>query len=202
MAPRKYEQSARREAVLARRQRVIDTLLATGRRVAYDEITLELLAEGAGVSVRTITRLFGSKEGIFRALMESGAAREISRRVAVPGDIPSIVAVLSERYEATSDVEMRNISLQDSTPLFAEWIQEARAAHLEWLATMFAPWLPEKGPLRTERLMALFGATEIYVWFSVRRRLRHGRKIADSVMTETLTALVERWERHDRASRR
>ncbi len=199
---RAYNQTARADAGRARRDRILDTLLE--QTIPADGITLDAIAAAAGVSTRTVLRLFGSKEGLIQAAMARGAEREMAERSVPPGDLEAAVQVLGRRYEVEGARTLHLLTLEDRYPFVREWLANARQHHLGWLAVVFAPWLPLRGPERKARLLALFGAHEIYVWATLRLRMGHDRAVVQAVMLESLRALVDRWERADgpRAGRR
>lgn len=197
MKRRAYRQSARADATRARRDRVVDAVLDATPAIPPDGVTLDAVAEAAGVSTRTVIRLFGSKEGLIQAAMVRGAEREMAEREVAPGDVEGAARALARRYEAKAPQSLHLVALEDRYPFVHDWLTSARQHHLRWLGEVFARWLPARGPKRTSRLLALFGATEIYVWASLRLRLGHGRAVAEAVMLESLRALVERWERED-----
>jgi AcrR family transcriptional regulator len=66
---------ARAEAAAARGERILDAAEAAFDELPFDEITLAVIAERAGVSAQTIIRRFGGKEGLFLATSGTPARR-------------------------------------------------------------------------------------------------------------------------------
>lgn len=192
---RSYTQGARAAAAAERRARILGATVELLGVHRYDEITLEDIAERAGVSLATLTRQFASKGELLLESTRWWTSREEAIREVVPSDVEGVVAVLASRYEAIAVDFRRNIDLEQRFPEMVESYQFARQSHLAWLATAFARWLPEGGPERQRRLMALFGATEIYLWWSWRHRLGLGPEEAAAVLQQILDALVGAWER-------
>jgi AcrR family transcriptional regulator len=60
---------ARADAAAATADRIIAAARVRLRREPYDELTLEVVAADAGVTVRTVLRRFGSKDGLARAVV-------------------------------------------------------------------------------------------------------------------------------------
>lgn len=194
MTSRTYTQGARAEAVDARRHAVLDALQSLFVELPYDEITLVSIAERSGVSLKTVTRQFGTKEAIVTAFSKRRAGAEQNRRAVPVGDIAGVVQILSERYTEMSEMAARRIALEDSVPVIREAANRIRRMHLDWLAEAFAPWLPpESNPIRRERLAALFTATEIYAWWSL-RQLGFTTSEVSAAMLDTLSSLVQSWQ--------
>lgn len=192
MEPRRYEQSARAEAVQARRDAIVRAAIERFMTMNYEEITLELIAADAGVSLKTVTRQFGTKEELLLAAAAQRGRDEWDNRVVPPGDIDGVVAALAERYDRLSTANMQLIRLETRIEAVSTIIKKARKDHWNWLAVTFEQWLQRD---RQERLAALFGATEIYVWHTLRHHFGMSRRAAENAMRDTLRALVERWER-------
>lgn len=191
---RRYQMGARAEAAEATGQRILEVASERFLSASYDAVSLEQIADAAGVALKTVLRRFGSKEKLFLECGKLLAHVETRERVVEPGDVQGVVRVLSERYEATMDAMLRYLAVEDRVPVVAELIGRARREHHAWLAEAFAPQLPaRRGALQERRLAELFGATEIYVWHGWRRRLGLGRKAAEQALGETLEALLARW---------
>src|SRR3954452_11984963 len=102
MSPRVYSMQSREAAAEATRER----MLAAAQRLFfehwYDDVTIALVAEEAGVSGQTLLNHFGGKEGLFAAVIERTGTELTGRRdQAVPGDVRGAVAVLVDDYEIT-----------------------------------------------------------------------------------------------------
>ena len=74
---RAYRMVARAEAAEATARAIIAAARRLFSELPYDEVSLPAVAAAAGVTVQTLLRRFGSKDGLFAA-----AARERSRRSA------------------------------------------------------------------------------------------------------------------------
>lgn len=191
---RRYEMRARADGVAQRRQQVVDVALDLFTSRPFDEVTLQSVADGAGVSLKTVVRMFASKEGLMEACMKRGNAREDERRAVAEGDLDGVVATLGERYEQLLGKTLHMIALSERLPMIRAWIDLSRRGHMAWLARVFAPWLPPRGAERDVRLMQLFAATELYCWWSWREPLGFSRAKAARALRATLDALVQRWE--------
>ncbi len=196
---RRYTQRARAAAAGQRRERVLQAAHDLLMTSSWDEVTLERVALRADVAVKTVVRQFGSKDALLVDCMRWRVPREAASRAVDPGDVEGAAHALAERYEEISPVVARFTPLEDKIPAVAQMLGLARAGHLDWLATVFAPWLPRRpSALRRARLAALFGATEMYVWHVWRRRLSWSRRVAQAAMLELLQSLTARWTREER----
>ena len=68
MTKRKYEQSLRAESARQTRERILEALTERIRRDPSGGISLEAVAEEAGVARSTLYSIFGSRAGLFDAL--------------------------------------------------------------------------------------------------------------------------------------
>jgi AcrR family transcriptional regulator len=183
--------ASRALAAAATRQRILDAarelLLAAP---SFDDVSLEQIAERAGVALKTVQRRFGSKD----ALLIACARGERAARKVTPGDIAAIAHVLATRYEATMDAVVRYLALEARVPALAQVLAGARSAHWRWLEEAFAPHLPaRRSRLQRQRVAELLAATDVYAWHSWRRRFGISRDQAEKALTELLEALVARW---------
>ena len=74
---------ARAEATAASRERIVDSTERLFEELASDRFSLEDVATGAGTTVQTVLRHFGSKDQLLRATMAAGwivSARRGCRR--------------------------------------------------------------------------------------------------------------------------
>ncbi len=192
---RAYTMRSRAESAEATRDRILDAAVELFVAATYDEVSLEQIAAGAEVSLPTILRKFGSKEALFLEVARRKQTAERDQRATIePGDVRSAVRMLAERYEALMPMWRRYTMLTDRLPMVAEALDGARRDHTRWLETVFAPHLPKRqSKLRERRVAALFGATEIYVWWSWREKLGLDAAEAEKTLRETLEALVASW---------
>jgi len=182
----------RAEAAGETRQRILEAARELFMAAPFfDDVSLEQIAERAGVALKTVQRRFLSKDDLVLAC----ARTEAQERAVTPGDLPGVVRVLADRYEASMDTTLRYLALEPRTPAVAALLADARHGHWQWLETAFSPYLPARqGPLRRRRVAELFVATEIYAWHALRRRFGLERSVAEEALRETLESLVARWK--------
>jgi AcrR family transcriptional regulator len=180
---------ARADAVAATRARLVRAGLEAFEERAYDDVTIAAVASAAGVSHQTLLNHFGSKEGLYLALVESvGHAIADLRATAVAGDVDSIVAALMDQYERYGDGNARAATLNERIPAVAAMLERARGYHQQWLGQMFADCLPASGAARREALAALHAATDVFTWRLLRRDLGLSRRATTATITRLVAA--------------
>ena len=189
---RRYRMTARAEAAAATRQAIVDAYLAVIVDRDYDEITLESVAERAGVTVQTVIRRFGSKEELFATVARETAAEEAALRAeAIPGDVRAAVRSLVVRYERIGDVVLRVLGQEDRFPALREVTDAGRKIHYGWVERAFSPFLETMTPaLRRRRRGQLVALTDIFTWRLLRRDLGFGQRQTELAMTEMVNALL------------
>ena len=166
--------AARADAAARTARDILTGTAALWRERPLDEITLAAIAERAGVSVRTVIRRFGSRDGIIAACIEADAAGIISDRdQARTGDVEGALRVLLMHYERDGDAVLRTLPLEHELPEAKTIIQAGRDGHRAWCARVFAPFLPPPADAAYgTRLDALVAATDLYAWKLLRRDLQ------------------------------
>lgn len=191
-ARRPYRQTARAQAAEATGERILDAFVARLRDGWFDEIRLEDVAQGAGVSVQTVIRRFGGKDGLLDAAFQ-WIGREIDvRRDVAPGDTAGAVRALSDDYEVTGDLVIRSLAQEDRYRGMRRITDAGRAFHRAWVARVFAPWLQGEPDAARRRLDALVVATDLYLWKLLRRDMnRPAAEYQAHVATLIAAALAE-----------
>jgi AcrR family transcriptional regulator len=186
---RGYRMAARAQAAAQTAQDILRATAELWREGPIDQVTLADIAGRAGVSVRTVIRRFGSREGVIAACIESDAAGIRTERDQAPtGDVRGALRVLLMHYERDGDAVLRTLPLEETVPEARAIVQAGRAGHRAWCARVFAPFLP---PPADEgygiRLDALVAATDLYAWKLLRRDL--GRSAGET--EQVIRALVD-----------
>src|SRR5215471_5796170 len=100
MAHRRYRMVARAEAAAATGERILDATIKLFWELPTVEISLDEVARRAGVTVQTVIRRFGGRDGLFAAAAEREDERVRSQRNEAPvGDVASAIHILIEHYE-------------------------------------------------------------------------------------------------------
>lgn len=191
-ATRPYRMVARSEAAAATRRRIIDAAFALYSQHDFDRVSLDDVAAHAGVTVRTVLRRFGTKEGLLDAVARAGdEAIEGRRQEVVPGDTAAAVRCVLGDYERYGDAIMRLLSQEERVPAFRHIADRGRRLHYDWVERTFAPQLAERRDAARRRLRAgLIAATDVYTWKLLRRDLGLGRDATRATLTEMVGGLT------------
>lgn len=180
--------NARADAAAATGERIVAAATTLVAERFYDEVSLADIAKAAGVTVQTVLRRFGSKEGLVDAAIEAGGAEVRTARLAAEaGDLDSAMRGLSEHYEQWGDRSLRFLAQELNTPPMRRVTDAGRALHQEWVDHAFGPWLDAAaGDRRTQLRAMLIAATDVYVW----KVFRHDLGLDPSATAAALRALV------------
>lgn len=189
---RPYRMRARAEAAERTARAVLEATAALWRERALNEITLGAIGERAGVSVRTVLRRFGSRDGVIEATIEAESERMTAERDrAIAGDVDGALDHLLRHYERDGDAVLRTLALEETMASARAIAGAGRAAHRSWCARVFAPYLPDRGDAAYEaRLDAFVAATDLYLWKLLRRDLGRTAEEAGRVFRSLLAGLT------------
>jgi AcrR family transcriptional regulator len=81
MATRRYEQRQRAEAAEQTRRRILDAVIERLRKAPAEPVSIDLIAEMAGVARSTVYAIFGSRAGLFDAVAADVLEREDYERL-------------------------------------------------------------------------------------------------------------------------
>lgn len=175
---RAYRMGTRQEAVDRTREAILQATYDLWLAQPYDEVTVEAVADAAGVSRQTVHRQFGSKHDLVMAVTRWHGPREDLLREVAPGDVGAAVACVCQRYEEMGDGVMRLLELEGRLEAVDYALAQGRASHRAWVEQVFAPYLPRRGRARERLVLALYAATDVSVWKILRRDL--GRSAPDT----------------------
>jgi AcrR family transcriptional regulator len=189
---RGYRMAARAEAAARTAHDILTATAELWRERPVDEITVAAIAERAGVSVRTVLRRFGSRDGVIAACIESDAAGIVSARDQAPaGDVEGALRVLLAHYERDGDAVLRTLALEEKVAEAKAIIEAGRTGHRAWCARVFAPHLPPAADAAYDtRLDAFVAATDLYLWKLLRRDLQRSTEGAMQVIRTLVDGLA------------
>lgn len=189
---RGYRMSARAEAAARTARGILTATAELWRERAMDEITVAAIAERAGVSVRTVLRRFGSRDGVIAACIETDAAGIVEKRdQASAGDVEGALDVLLAHYERDGEAVLRTLALEEKVPEARAVVRAGRAGHRLWCARVFAPHLPDPAADAYDvRLDAFVAATDLYLWKLLRRDLQRSRDATRRVIRTLVDGLA------------
>lgn len=185
---RRYAQVARAQAAEETGRRVVDAFLARLMTDWYDDITLDRVAVDAGVTVQTVVRRFGGKEGLLASAVKVFADQVNAQRATPAGDVDRLVDNLIIDYERTGDAVIRMLALEARHPAIRPALEFGRAEHRRWVSDAFAHALASlNGAAREGAVDALVVVTDVYTWKLLRRDM--ARSVA--VTTRTMKRMIE-----------
>ena len=157
------------------------------------DLTLERIADSAGVTVQTVIRHFGSRDGVFEAAVarEMGRVRDERDPKAVSGPAEAVRQLVAH-YERIGDRGVRLLAEEHRSAVVADIATRGRALHRAWCEETFATTLSRlAGPARRRRLAQLVAVCDVYVWKLLRRDARLSRDATQEAILELLTPLLE-----------
>jgi AcrR family transcriptional regulator len=184
---------ARAEAAAATGERILDAAEELFWAGPVERISLDALASRAGVSVQTVIRRYGSKDGAIVAAAERASRRVRAQRDEAPvGDVAGAVANLLDHYEALGERALRLLAEEDSSPTMRAITADGRRLHRDWVQRTFAPQLAGlRGARRARRVAQLVGVTDVYMWKLLRRDAGLSRAQVEVALRELIDGLEE-----------
>jgi len=190
---RPYRMTARREAVEQTRERIMESAYALLVERPYDEVTVDDVADAAGVSRQTVHRQFGSKDDLLVAVIDWRRPAEDERsRQSDPGDVAAAVRMQIERYEEVGDAMVRFLELEGRIDAVDRLLATGRQGHVQEIEHGFAPWLDPLDPEEREQVvLALYAATDIMIWKLLRRDFGRSRDEVEATMRMLVDGVLQ-----------
>jgi AcrR family transcriptional regulator len=188
---RRYNMTARAAKAEANAERIRTVAMTLYNEQPIEKFTLDEIAAGAGTTVQTILRIFGSKEDLLLAALSEMVADGVALKVTPPGDIPAAVAAIIDVYETVGDVVIQRLNDERRYPALKTILDQGRQNHRNWVKTAFAPSIArQEGGQRALMLNALVAATDVYVWKLLRRDRGVGRAAAEAVVRRLVEGIT------------
>lgn len=183
---RTYESGLRALLAADTATRIVEVAERLFSTLPFDRVTLAAVAKEAGVTIPTLQRKYGNKEGLFAAVGEVVRARISSQRGRPPaGDVDAALGQLFAHYEAEGALVWHLLRQEADVPLLKAALDEGRRTHRAWVEAVFGPRLG-RGKARAARVDALVAATDLYLWKLLRKDLGRSRREVE----QTLSAMV------------
>jgi AcrR family transcriptional regulator len=183
---RTYRQSARAEATAATKTAIVEATIAAARELLTLEITLDQIAERAGVSVQTVLRHFGSKDALFAHALGAASVQIADDRRVEPGDIDAAVRAVVDHYEVWGELVVRLVAAETSDDRIRRFTSVGKGVHRRWVEESFAPQLTHVRD-RDALVDVLSVATDLQVWSLLRR----DRGLAPGVVRQRMRLLID-----------
>jgi AcrR family transcriptional regulator len=168
---RAYRMTARATAAASTGERILDAAEARFWAGGLEQVTLAGVAADAEVTVQTVIRRFGSKQGVMDAAIARAHNRVSDQRLAAPvGDVPGAIANLMEHYETWGDRTLRLLSEEGGSATIRQITNGGRAFHRDWVQQTFAPQIAGAAEAdREPRAAQIHAITDVQVWKLLRR---------------------------------
>ena len=187
-ATRTYVMTARAESVARTRERILRAFIGLASRGPMAAISLAAVASDAGVSVQTVLRQFGSRDGLIDAAVERAHQQIVTERTVPDDDIPAALSALVDSYETGGDASILLLGQESSDPRAARIATQGRTFHRTWVENVFTRQLGDAtGPEREEMIDMLVIATDVYTW----KLLRRDRGLTRDVVQKRMVKLAE-----------
>jgi AcrR family transcriptional regulator len=162
---RTYTKVARAEAEQQTRAALIAAADEAFLSGPWERVSLESIAQSAGVTKQTLLRHFGSKDGLLEQTLRLAIPQVEKQRLSAPtDDIPGAVDNLLDHYEQRGGRAMRSTNLDLGGPL-AELAQISRQFHYDWIDHAFGRWLaPVPSAERARLRAALIAICDVQSW--------------------------------------
>lgn len=189
---RHYRMGARAEAAEQTLTRIHEAATALFASRPFAEVTLQAVAEQAGVTLQTVLRRCGSKERLFQEAAARFSSQVERTRVApAAASAAEAVATLVASYEAMGDLAWNGLVQEDQHASIKALYDEARSLHRRWVDATFATVLAgTRGAERERRAQLLFAATDFYLWKLYRRDLGLGRRTTTARIVDHVEAVI------------
>lgn len=185
---RPYVMRARAKATEGTRRSILLAGLERARETMSVDVPLADIAGRAGVSVQTVLRHFGSKEGLYGELETFAREHVIAERAAPAGDAHAAVRALIGHYETTGDWALAMLAQERRDERARQVTDRGRAVHREWVRSVFAPQLLQRSPGNRGPLTDLLVvATDVYAW----KLLRRDRGLGPAAVERRIRLMVQ-----------
>jgi len=183
---------SRAEAAAETGRRILSATLHCYSEQFFDQVSLEDIAERAGVTVQTILRRFTCKDDLIAAAADEARRSIKSQRDEVPvGDVAGAIKALVNTYEEHGDRVLRLLAQEERVAAFRLITDAGRTYHRQWVERVFAQFLAIRTGSKRQRLLAqLISICDLYSWKVLRRDLGLSRDATKLAMTEAVMAVV------------
>jgi AcrR family transcriptional regulator len=190
---RKYEMGSRAKAAEMTSEEIIRVVGELWMKYSIHEITLQMVAQNSGVTVMTILRNFGSKEGLFEAAIRADTAGiQDVRKESQAGNIVQAVSTLMNEYEYAGPAVIRTLAVENDLPVAAKILKKGRELHKEWCERIFAQYLPASNDKEYQIMLgAFYAATDVYKWKLLRKDLGYSKEETEKIFIKTVRGIIK-----------
>lgn len=165
---RSYRMTNRATSASATSEAILDAVTGLFWEHPTDQVVLRDVAERAGVTVQTVIRRFGGREGLLAAAADRTMSRTRAERATPPGDIEAALDVLMDHYEQAGAGVLRLLAEEHTSPTLGRYAAQGRVLHRDWCRSVFGPALTGltglNGVARARRLAQIVAVCDVYTW--------------------------------------
>jgi AcrR family transcriptional regulator len=199
---RAYDSAGRQARAEELSARILDVVLGMVEGQDAPDVSLEAAAQAAQVSVPTLVRKFGSKDGLYAAAFARARTRYRASRELEDGADKASAAVRAQLaiYERWGRALLYLRTQESGWPVVREELETGRRERRAWLERTFADALseaarqgdaaPRARERREDALAQLFALTDVHLWAVFRLDLGFGRTRTEKAMVELLRSWV------------
>jgi AcrR family transcriptional regulator len=192
METRPYRMTVRADAAAETGERILSAVTELFWERPTDKVVLKDVADRAGVTVQTVIRRYGGREGLLAAAAERAMAQTGAERAVLPGDTTRAVAVLVDHYEQHGAGVLRLLAAEEGSPALREFADGGRRMHRDWCRTTFASALAGRtGVDRDRRLAQLVAVCDVYTWKLLRLDAGLSRRQTELSILELVEPLLD-----------
>jgi AcrR family transcriptional regulator len=182
MNSRSYSMINRTAAAERTRDSILRATLELSGEKSSLEIVLADVGDRAGVTVKTVLRHFGSRDGLFDAVSAFAENEIVAERVTPVGDLDAAISTIVDHYEHRGDWVTRLLGQEHFDARIAAVVARGREVHRTWVVTVFASDLAAAGSVSDELADLLVVATDVYTWKLLRRDIGLSRTATEARM--------------------
>ena len=185
---RTYSMTNRAASAAATREKILRSTLQLATEKLTVEIVLADIAERAGVTVQTILRHFGTRDGLFDAVVPYASNEVVEERAAPVGDVAKALEAIVDHYETRGDWAIAMLGQEASDERIRGITVPGKQLHRDWVQTVFEPQLAHLSATSREvTTNLLVVATDVYCW----KLLRRDRGLSRDETERSMRLLVE-----------
>lgn len=174
-------------------ERILDAAVEAFWDQPSDQLRLDDVARRAGVSVQTVIRRFGGKDGLLAAAVERESAKiRRERDPSAVADSMAAIGQLTKHFEAMGDRVLRMLAEEVRIPALRAIADRGRRMHRDWCAQVFESTLVRLTGVEHERRLAqIIAVCDLYTWKLLRRDAGLSRRQTELALLELLDPLLE-----------
>jgi AcrR family transcriptional regulator len=190
---RAYDGALRARKAEETAQRVVEKAEHLFATESFDRVTLAAVAQAARVTIPTLQRRFGNKDGLFGACALRVRER-VTRQLGTPpvGSIEMCIRQHVAHYEREGRMMWHLLRQESDVTLLQAPLAAGRALHRAWVELVFAEHIRRvarnKRKARTDAFVAV---TDLFVWKLLRIDLGRSAAEVEAVMCLMASALVD-----------